>query len=360
MEEIKCPYCGNVQVNKSDKGKYVYHCPFCNGDFDLESHLSIENNNKDRYLKAAYTHIQNSNLGYALEMLNRLELEYPFDKEVQALRVMYNTALEKEQQRIQAENEVQAYLARKEAVINQISALEKDDNFWSSDNGTIDKSKLISAFNLLDKAEEYELECPSFRAKMWSLYNDTKNGRRRLPNTEFSDVHRFYNLFCRITDIWDLQIEHSQTKKELKAAQKEWSNKITKSVNAALFGGIAILIISIVNIIFTIKSPNYTSDKLSPYIIIGSIGLLIILCVILYTIIYNSKSNFWSIFMFSRKKQKEFEDEFLNDLSEIEEEINENKNSSENLRSEYGRLTFDKTIIWMREHKDLLNNSNDE
>lgn len=360
MEEIKCPYCGNVQVNKSDKGKYVYHCPFCNGDFDLESHLSIENNNKDRYLKAAYTHIQNGNLGYALEMLNRLELEYPFDKEVQALRVMYNTALEKEQQRIQAENEVQAYLARKEAVINQISALEKDDNFWSSDNGTIDKSKLISAFNLLDKAEEYELECPSFRAKMWSLYNDTKNGRRRLPNTEFSDEHRFYNLFCRVTDIWDLKVELSQTKKELKQTQTEWSKKITKNVNISLFAGLAIMIIAIVLIVTSKKSSNLNSDKLSLFLAIGGLGFIMALGTILYTIAYNSRSKFWGFFMFDRKNQLSHEQDIKNDISEIEDELKENQTSSSDLSEEYGRLTFTKTIIWMREHKDLLKGDNND
>ncbi len=295
---------------------------FCNGDFDLESHLSIENNNKDRYLKAAYTHIKNKNLINALKMLERLELEYPFDKDVQDLRLLYNDAYEERE------------------VLNRINYIteNKSMNFWRHGDvkgANVDRIFINEATDLLIKAEEHKIECLEFRARLWILFEDIINGNLKLNESEPSEeANKFYDMFLAADQIYNDEVELKETQKERNSSYKEWFSEMKKRIAFGSF-----LLICAIIIMF-----NFSIGRVVRGLCILSvlIGLLFITIALLNIAVYKARKSALKGFLPDVKIQENNEKLLDDDIKDIKQELKEAHKLLDAVEPEFKNITLKK------------------
>jgi hypothetical protein len=357
MNNLKCPNCGG-KLDKSPRGEYIYTCQFCGIDVDIQQHLSVDLDSKKRYCKAAYTHIQNGNLRNAEIMLERLELEYPFDKEVQDLRRMYD----EEQDRLKREREQREYDKKREDIINEITKIENDIKFWQT-YGWYLGSELDRAVELLDKSEEYEIDCLKFRAFMWSLFEDVRNGKLFLNLREdkrngylTSDIkeikpqgHKYYNMFIMANNLYGYKEMQKEIKQALIDSHNKWKNEIKKKIIRSF---ITCFVLAIV--MFILSETDKSQIIIDMIFVIGFFGILFFFLGLVYVLSYKSRNNIFRRILLETNQQEELESKFNKVIEGLQEKIEETQVDFEKVESEYKEITFNKAAAWIEENEDLL------
>lgn len=340
MNNLKCPNCGG-KLDKSPRGEYIYTCQFCGIDVDIQQHLSVDLDSKKRFCKAAHTHIQNGNLRNAGIMLERLELEYPFDKEVQDLRKMYDAAYNEEQDRLKREREQREYDKKREDIIRQISEFEQDVDFWQPNNeemashsNYVNLFKLKLAVSLLDKAEEYKIECQKFRALMWELLKNVQSGKLVVGEVSLDEnADKYYNMFIMASNINDYKAKIEKTKQAI-----NWKKGIRKKF---LITFVSCLFFSILAVVL------YKEVLDDVFVLIGTIGILLFVLGFRYV---KYPYNILKIILPQTNQQEEFN----KDIEELQGKIEETQADFEKVESEYKEITFNKAAAWIEENKELL------
>ncbi|WP_297958638.1 hypothetical protein [uncultured Ruminococcus sp.] len=337
MNNLKCPNCGG-KLDKSPRGEYIYTCQFCGIDVDIQQHLSVDLDSKKRFCKAAHTHIQNGNFKNAEIMLERLELEYPFDKEVQDLRKMYDAAYNEEQDRLKREREQREYNRRREEIIEQIKECENDKDFWTPESGCIDERKLEKHIHLLEQAEHYKIECRKFCENMWKVLEDTKKGIIKLKINETSEgKHRFYNMFIMAHLINNNEIELEKRKNNLKESPVKWRKAMNNRIKCGF-----VFIVFFILLLFFSKS---VKDDLALYLgeFFGLIGGWIIIYTLFAILVYQLPNSFFKKIIAGVKEQEETERKMNDDISEIRKILDEICRKYDYIEKEYKEITLNKS-----------------
>lgn len=339
-----CPNCGNGKLKKIDKGEYVYYCDYCLSEIDFANHTTIDID-KDRCLKAAYTHLKNENMEYALKMLDRLELEFPFDPQVIKLREIYDNICKKNQLKFSQEQndyrhkqEQKDLIQKKDSVLRQITELEKDTFFWKQNdefNGTfIDIKKLHHATSLLNEAEDYGIKCLTFRKSMWKLFEDLQSGRLKIHESEPLKHAKFYNMFALVGFICDDEDELEDAKNDMKSSKKEWFSEMTYRI---LFGA-ALCIVAIV--LFFLNKGKIGS--LFPIIIcaLTLIGVFLISSALLNIAVYQAPKSILKNYLSAVKEQENNDSLIRSDIKEVEQELKEAHELLDKLLDEFRDITI--------------------
>lgn len=334
MTNLKCPNCTSV-LEKSSLGKYIYHCAYCGGDVDIRDllNVTIDDGNKERYCKSAYTHIQNKNLINASKMLERLELEYPFDKDVQDLRVMYNNAYEEAE------------------INNRINHYTNDKyiNFWRHGDikgSNIDRITLNEVTSLLIKAEKHKIECSEFRARLWILYDDIIHGNLKLnESTPENETNKFYDMFIAADLIYNDEVELKEAQEERNKSYKEWLGEMKSRI---IFGSFLLITAIILLLNF---SKNSGLIRLLCWFSVF-IGLFFILIALLNITVYKERKSVLKGLLPDVKIQENNEKLFDDDIKEIKKELTEAYELLDIVEPEFKNITYDKSQKWIDKIND--------
>lgn len=336
MSILVCPYCGNNNLTKSDKGDYVYYCSCCNGDVDLMSNIFIDYSDNQRCLRAAYIQLQNGKLKNALVLLEKLEQLYPNDKSVQDLRNRYEEAYSEE------------YNSKKLIILKKkIELFENDLSFWKHENNYISEKKLKKALDLLEDAVNNGIECPDFRYKMWRILCDVRNGRAKLYNPNALSDHELYTLFLLAANVHDAEVRIQQEREERDKISNDWSRRIVKKLNISLIIGIGMFIMSVALFFSCSKGSNARTF----FVITGLISIIIILFIVLYCKINNSKNETLKKFFIETYQNEKIIAEKQNKVEKTEEWYDKLNKEYSKLEGYYMGITFWKIPEYLRKRK---------
>lgn len=334
MSILECPYCGNNKLTKSDKGDYVFYCSCCNGDVDFMSDILIDYSDKKRCWRAAYIQIQNGQLNKALILLKQLEKLYPNDKDVQDLRNRYEEAYSEECNNKKINN-----------LKKRIALFEDDNSFWEHKNNYINEKKLKKALDLLEDAINNGIECPNFRYKMWRILCDVRNGRAMLYNSDVLSDHELYTLFLLAANVRDAEIRVMQEREERDKFFEEWSKRIEKKLNTSLLIGIGLFIISVALFFSSSKGSNARTF----FVITGLVSIIIILFIVLYCKICNSKNETLKKLFIETYQNEKVIAEKHSKVKKTEEMYDKLNKLYSELESNYMGITFWKISEYLRE-----------